>query len=190
MFQTWAGRWGAGRVRSSHLKPWGGGVLSLSTKHWEGVSDPCLQQMGDKLQASETHPMNLSLRNGKAGMFGNGPEAGLDCRLSTPSFPDLWGWLTTHCLGEVHHMEWTLPHPCHHPACQGLRGTWFSGKASACQFRTPGFDPWVGKNRWRRKWQPTPVFLPEKCHGPRSLAGYSPRDCKRVEHDLATRKKQ
>ena len=23
--------------------------------------------------------MNLSLRNGKAGMFGNGPEAGLDC---------------------------------------------------------------------------------------------------------------
>ena len=27
---------------------------------------------------------------------------------------------------------------------------------------------------WRRKWQPTPVFLPEKSHGQRSLAGYSP----------------
>ena len=27
---------------------------------------------------------------------------------------------------------------------------------------------------WRRKWQPTPVFLPVKCHGQRSLAGYSP----------------
>ena len=25
---------------------------------------------------------------------------------------------------------------------------------------------------WRRKWQPTPVFLPGKSHGQRSLAGY------------------
>ena len=31
---------------------------------------------------------------------------------------------------------------------------------------------------WRRKWQPTPVFSPEKFHGQRSLAGYSPRGCK------------
>ena len=35
-------------------------------------------------------------------------------------------------------------------------------------------DPWVGKIPWRRKWQPTPVFLPEKSHGQRSLVGYSP----------------
>ena len=27
---------------------------------------------------------------------------------------------------------------------------------------------------WRRKWQPTPVFLPGKSPGQRSLAGYSP----------------
>ena len=26
---------------------------------------------------------------------------------------------------------------------------------------------------WRRKWQPTSVFLPGKCHGRRNLAGYS-----------------
>ena len=32
----------------------------------------------------------------------------------------------------------------------------------------------VGKNSWRRKWQPTRVFLPGKFHGQRSLAGYSP----------------
>ena len=38
----------------------------------------------------------------------------------------------------------------------------------------PGFDPWVGKIPWRRKWQPTPVFLPGKSHGPRSLIGYRP----------------
>ena len=157
-----------GRVRSSHLKPWGGGVLSLSTKHWEWVSGPCLQQMGDKLQASETRLMNLSLWDGKLGMA---LRQVLTVHLFTPSFPDLWGWLTTHCLGVVHHREWTLPHPCHHPACQGLRGRWFSGKASACQCRRPGIDPWVGKNPWRRKWQPTAVFLPGKSHGQRSLVG-------------------
>jgi len=36
------------------------------------------------------------------------------------------------------------------------------------------FDPWMGKIPWRRKWQPTPVFLPEKSSGQRSLVGYSP----------------
>ena len=48
-------------------------------------------------------------------------------------------------------------------------------------------DPWLGKIPWRRKWQPTPVFLPGKSCGQRSLAGYSPRGHKRVGHDLATR---
>ena len=37
-----------------------------------------------------------------------------------------------------------------------------------------GFYPWVGQIPWRRKWQCTPVFLPEKSHGQRSLVGYSP----------------
>ena len=31
---------------------------------------------------------------------------------------------------------------------------------------------------WSRKWQPTPVFLPEKFHGQKSLVGYSPWSCK------------
>ena len=38
----------------------------------------------------------------------------------------------------------------------------------------PGFDPWVGKIPWRRKWQSTPVLLPGKSHGQRSLVGYNP----------------
>ena len=38
------------------------------------------------------------------------------------------------------------------------------------------FNPWVEKIFWRRKWQLTPVFLPGKSHGQRSLAGYSPQD--------------
>ena len=37
-----------------------------------------------------------------------------------------------------------------------------------------GFDLWVRKIPWRRKRQPTPVFMPGKFHGWKSLAGYSP----------------
>ena len=32
----------------------------------------------------------------------------------------------------------------------------------------------VGKNLWRREWQPAPVFLPGESHGQRILAGHSP----------------
>jgi len=45
----------------------------------------------------------------------------------------------------------------------------------------------VGKIPWRRKWQPTPVALPGKSYGQRSLAGSSPWGHKRVGHDLATK---
>ena len=51
-----------------------------------------------------------------------------------------------------------------------------SDKESACQCRRHQrcqFDSWVGKNLWKRKWQPTPVFLPGKFHGQGSLASYS-----------------
>ena len=53
-------------------------------------------------------------------------------------------------------------------------------KESACsegdnlQCRKLGFDPWVGKIPWRRKWQPTPVILLGESHGQQSLAVYSP----------------
>ena len=40
--------------------------------------------------------------------------------------------------------------------------------------RDTGFNPWVRKILWSRKWQPTPVFLPGKLHGQRILTGYSP----------------
>ena len=54
---------------------------------------------------------------------------------------------------------------------------WLSGKESVYQHRKcrrHGFGPWVGKISWRRKWHPTPVFLPGESHGQRSLADYSP----------------
>ena len=47
-------------------------------------------------------------------------------------------------------------------------------KESTYQCRRSGFDPWVGKIPWRRKWQPAPVCLPGESHGRRSLVGYSP----------------
>ena len=50
---------------------------------------------------------------------------------------------------------------------------WLSGKESACQCRGHVFNPWVRKNPWRRKWQPTSVFLPGKSHRERRLVGYS-----------------
>ena len=52
-----------------------------------------------------------------------------------------------------------------------------SGSEPSCQSRRHkrrGFSPWVGKIPWRRKWQPTPVFLPGESHGQRSLAGCGP----------------
>ena len=62
---------------------------------------------------------------------------------------------------------------------------WLSGKESACQFRRCGFSPWVQRIPWRRRWQPTPLFLPGKSHGQRSLAGYSSRG--RKESDTTER---
>ena len=34
---------------------------------------------------------------------------------------------------------------------------------------------------WRRKWQPTPVFLPRELHGQKNMVGYSPRGHKELD---------
>ena len=52
-----------------------------------------------------------------------------------------------------------------------------AGKEPTCQRRRRkrlGINPWVRKIPWRKKWLPTPVFLPGKSNGQRSLADYSP----------------
>ena len=53
------------------------------------------------------------------------------------------------------------------------------------ELQETGLDPWAGKIPWTRKWQLTPVFLPGKFHGQRSLVGYSPWG--RKESDMTER---
>ena len=78
---------------------------------------------------------------------------------------------------------WTAAYSCHFPGkstgvgCHHLLPhRWHSVKEFACQCRRHKrrrFDLWVRKIPWKRNWQPTPVFLPEKFCGQRSLVGYS-----------------
>ena len=49
------------------------------------------------------------------------------------------------------------------------------------QDKRPEFNPCVGKIPWRRKWQPTLVFLPGDSHGQGSLPGYCLWGCKEWE---------
>ena len=95
------------------------------------------------------------------------------------SFPPLGCWsLTSLPPGHL------IPRrEAHSDNCNKTTGLpwWLSNKESACQCRRPGFDSWGRRIPWRRKWQPTPVFLPGKFHGQGSLAGYSPGGCKELD---------
>ena len=51
-----------------------------------------------------------------------------------------------------------------------------------------GLTPGSGRFPWRRNWQPTPVFLPEKSHGHRSLVGYSTKGRKELDMTEQLRK--
>ena len=58
--------------------------------------------------------------------------------------------------------------------------------ANAINIKDVGFDSWVGKFPWGRKWQPTSAFLPGESHGQRSLVGYSLLDHKQSDVTEAT----
>ena len=55
---------------------------------------------------------------------------------------------------------------------------------TACNAGHPGLHPWVHKIPWRRKWQPTSIFLPGKSHGQRRVQSMGSQ---RVGHDWATK---
>ena len=65
-----------------------------------------------------------------------------------------------------------------------------SSKEFACKSKGHRFDPWVGNISRKRKWHPTPAFLPEEFHGQRSLVGCSPCGRQRVEHDWVSEQQQ
>ena len=65
---------------------------------------------------------------------------------------------------------------------------WLSDKESTYQCRRLGSIHW--EDPLEKKWQPTPVFLPRKSHGQRSLAVYSPWGHRRVRHNLTITTKQ
>ena len=65
-------------------------------------------------------------------------------------------------------LEWSL---------QGFKGSAVKNLPAMQEAR---FDPWVRKI-WIREWQPTPVFLPGKFHGQRSLVDCSPWGCKELD---------
>ena len=98
-------------------------------------------------------------------------------RTESASKECMWWWILLMALN-------IFRIPC---AVFGLRRR-CSGKDYSCQCRRLkrlGFNPWVRKIPWRRKWQPTPVSLPGKSHAQKSLAGHSPWG-PRVRYDLAT----
>ena len=53
---------------------------------------------------------------------------------------------------------------------------------SGLETKRLGFNTWIEKTLWRRKWQPTPVFLPGKFHGQGSLEGSNPWESDMTEH--------
>ena len=98
----------------------------------------------------------------------------------------LWGKTWGEGTGQVYSGGWGKVWS------QGIYGSGFPGgsevKVSASNLGDLGSIPGSGrppKTPWRRKWHPTPVFLPGESHGQRSLVGYSPRG--RKESDTTER---
>ena len=80
------------------------------------------------------------------------------------------------------HLHFIVIHVDSYKGCRLPR--WHRGKESACQSRRwkrQEFDPWVAKIPWRRKWEPTPVSLLGRFHGPRNLVVCSPWGCKELD---------
>ena len=93
----------------------------------------------------------------------------------------------TEVIWEGDSEKWSISFPISKQVCHwGPRGkkknkTEPNLPADVGDIKRCGFDPRSGRSIWRRKWQPTPVFLPGECHGQRSLVGYSPWGLKESE---------
>ena len=120
------------------------------------------------------------------GLFKNFFSWLISCRININShYLSINYYMSDTALGVWHELTYFIPiailwYRCYHPHLRGFPGS-TSGKESTCQcWSHKRLDPWVGKIPWRRKWQPTLVFLPGKFHGQRSLVGYSPWGCREL----------
>ena len=84
-----------------------------------------------------------------------------------------WHILKRLCLGQGLKLKPpSPPHPCQLPVKLAFTSEW--GVKGVLDGMLDIYFFYPQKIPWRRKWQPTPVFLPGKSHGQRNLAGYSP----------------
>ena len=95
-------------------------------------------------------------------------------RVQPAQFPSLVRELRSHNGADSTSIGVPSPQETHitcNVACY-FRGVTACKEPAANSGKRLRFDRWVRKIPWRRAWQPPPVFLPGKCHGERSLAGY------------------
>ena len=149
-----------------------------------------LQYFGHLMRRTDSSEKTLILGKMKAG--GEGDDKGWDGWMASPT---RWTWVW------VNSGSWWWTREAWHAAVHGVAKsrTWLNdwteltylgfpdgsmGKESACNAGDTGDMGLItGSERfpWRRRWQPTWVFLPGEFHGQRSLAGYSPKGHKELE---------
>ena len=105
------------------------------------------------------------LRSGSTGSHGGWHTGGSGETVSLPGCCSLWS------------------HPGHSSTCLPLFLLFL------CLFvglKNHGFDPWVGRILWSRKWQPTPGFLPEKNPWTEKPDGLHSMGLQRIRHNCIT----
>ena len=102
----------------------------------------------------------------------------LKVRMTTGSLPKIFSSSLIHLSFSIIYYGYLHSFYCLITGCRLLK----SKECDSSLYNAPQYlahnrcnlDPSVRKILWRRKWQPTPVFLPGKFHGQMSLVGYSP----------------
>ena len=140
-----------------------------------------MQKLARNSSNSQEFPCHLTLVTSVSsiGFCGGSEDKESACNVGDPGFiyncfiSVDWGGKKKHCLKVEHYVLFMLPR-------------WLPGKTICLPMQDCRFHAWVGQSPWRRKWQFTPVFLPWKSQGQRSLMDYSPWGSRRVRHSVHT----
>ena len=127
----------------------------------------------------ERHPVDNNLRRNLEATQ-PAKTSKITAKVSWETRPQLLLWLLTEqkLPGPPSLSHWLLSCSPTSGICL-VKSTWLQGFPGGAVVknlpgRRHGFNPWVSKIPWRRKWQPIPIFSPVKSYGQRSLAGYNP----------------